>query len=462
MNPLLNGHMKGFDIDTVGLGSYEEIDDDDQDLEQLLIAEDELRLLNTPQSKNLNLINLRTIGGVDGLMRGLDVNSKEGLKKNRVRMMRGIYGSNHVPCPAPQTISSLLYKNVKDPLISVLIILASSVFIIGLILIDINQSLWAYGAFLLVIISVLVILQTIGEYNQQATNYMQLNDTNANVIRDSCIKQVAIKDLVVGDILYLRNGDMISADAVLVDKSTKLYCDESSLTGETKEVLKSFHEHLEDDCFLLASSLITSTDFDVGVRAVVIAVGANSQCNALQLVLNRMNRYDSHPSNLQTSLLKFYNNLVALGVFVSLLIFISFLIGRLIHFETGDSETETRLRILSDICDSFVHSIIALIIATPHSFAVAVSLAQRNFQKILLATNVFVKNMSDLEILGSINCIIFDKTGTLTENSVEIVNGWFAGKNLSNESKPDSWQSGETVRDASKVKIHIEVSTILM
>jgi P-type E1-E2 ATPase len=61
------------------------------------------------------------------------------------------------------------------------------------------------------------------------------------------VRQIPIKDIVVGDILQVKYGDLLPADGVVV-QSNDLKVDESSLTGESDLIKK----HESKDPFLLS------------------------------------------------------------------------------------------------------------------------------------------------------------------------------------------------------------------
>lgn len=69
------------------------------------------------------------------------------------------------------------------------------------------------------------------------------SDNMASVTRDSVIKQINVKDIVVGDICFIQYGDLVPADGVIVQASD-LMIDESALTGETDLIKKSLGHNI--------------------------------------------------------------------------------------------------------------------------------------------------------------------------------------------------------------------------
>ncbi|CAF4286113.1 unnamed protein product, partial [Rotaria magnacalcarata] len=55
-------------------------------------------------------------------------------------------------------------------------------------------------------------------------------DQQASVIRDNVIQQIPISELVVGDLCFIKYGDLLPADGLIV-QSSDLKTDESSITG---------------------------------------------------------------------------------------------------------------------------------------------------------------------------------------------------------------------------------------
>jgi len=105
-------------------------------------------------------------------------------------------------------------------------------------------------------------------------------DEKTTVLRDGEMTQINPADIVIGDIIVLRPGDLIPADAILIEENKCVYSNESTLTGESEDVQKSLSNlEVTSDCFLLSSCLVTSGD---DARAVVIAVGMKSQWGLLK------------------------------------------------------------------------------------------------------------------------------------------------------------------------------------
>ena len=93
---------------------------------------------------------------------------------------------------------------------------------------------------LLFIILVDVIMGTVEEYKarKDADSLLNMLKVTTKVIRDNKEIVVDSKTLVIGDIMLLESGSKVSADARIIS-SQNLTVDESSLTGESTEIIKN-------------------------------------------------------------------------------------------------------------------------------------------------------------------------------------------------------------------------------
>ena len=79
------------------------------------------------------------------------------------------------------------------------------------------------------------------------------DDIDVLVIRDGRIQHINVNEIVIGDIIQMDTGDKIPCDGVLL-KCDMLEVDESDLTGESNEIVKS----LKNDPFVLSGCRVTA------------------------------------------------------------------------------------------------------------------------------------------------------------------------------------------------------------
>lgn len=97
-----------------------------------------------------------------------------------------------------------------------------------------------------------------------------------SVIRDGIVKQICVKELVVGDVCLIKYGDLVPTDGI-VTQANDLKIDESSITGETDQIKKDLFENV---------TVLSGTHVMEGSgQFIVTAVGLNSQTGIIMALL---------------------------------------------------------------------------------------------------------------------------------------------------------------------------------
>lgn len=154
-----------------------------------------------------------------------------GLSDEQVKLSRAEHGGNVLPAPVriPWYIQYL--RKFRDPVIRILMIAAVLSCLIG----D-----WVEGGGILVAILLATFIAFLNEYRAEK-EFDLLNQSNDDlpykVIRNGAFVMVPRRDLVVGDVIFVEQGEEIPADARVLE-AVNLQLDESSLTGETDPVGK--------------------------------------------------------------------------------------------------------------------------------------------------------------------------------------------------------------------------------
>ena len=97
-----------------------------------------------------------------------------------------------------------------------------------------------------------------------------------SVIRNGAVKQLNIRDLLVGDLCLIKYGDLIPADGLVVQASD-LKVDESSMTGETNLIKKDTAR----DVILLSGTSV----MEGSAEYLILAVGLNSQTGKIMTLM---------------------------------------------------------------------------------------------------------------------------------------------------------------------------------
>jgi H+-transporting ATPase len=209
----------------------------------------------------------------------------------------------------------------------------------------------------------------------------------ARVIRDGKWIGPAARELVPGDVIRLRLGDIVPADARLLDGDA-IEVDQSALTGESLPATRKPGEAV------FSGSIIRQGE----IGALVYATGANTYFGkTAQLV------QEAHTvSHFQRAVLKIGNYLIILAV-VLVAVIIAFAIYR------GDP-------ILTTLQFALVLTVAAIPVAMPTVLSVTMAVGAR----LLAKKKAIVTRLSSIEELAGVDILCSDKTGTLTQNKLTL------------------------------------------
>ncbi len=237
----------------------------------------------------------------------------------------------------------------------------------------------------------------------------------AQIIRDGKPDSVPVSSLVVGDLVVLREGDIIPADMYVV-MSEGLSVNEAQLTGESIAVAKTAIVDTTSDTFdrsKTAATLFTGSIVEKGYgHAVVFATGKNTQLGSIATLSNETKKETEYEKSLR-SFSTFLVRVVL--VFVGALVVLK--LGILIVGSHGDIATALSAAQLSTL----VLFIIALAVAVvPEALPVIATITLSQGALRLAKKHVVVKRLSSLEDLGNVTLLCTDKTGTITENAMTV------------------------------------------
>jgi H+-transporting ATPase len=207
----------------------------------------------------------------------------------------------------------------------------------------------------------------------------------AKVKRDGEWASIAARELVPGDIIRLRIGDIIPADARLLE-GDPVQVDQSALTGESLPV-----EHKSGDAVFSGSVLKQGE-----IEALVYATGKSTYYGkTAELVASAVTR-----SHLQRAVIKIADYLLIIAAALAVLI-----IGVAI------SRHDKLLEVMQFV---LVLTIAAVPVAMPAVLSVTMALGA----KILSAKQAIVTKLTAVEEIAGIDVLCSDKTGTLTKSEL--------------------------------------------
>lgn len=321
--------------------------------------------------------------------------SIEGLADTEVKIRLEKYGYNVIASHKKKTVLEMILEQLKDRMILILLLASVLSFILGEM---------AEGIVILIIIFINALISIIQE--KKALSAIEalrdMNAPHATVIRNGKKKTILTKDLVVGDIVYLEDGNIVPADIRLIEEH-QLKVDESSLTGESVPVEKDANVILDETTSLAdrVNMVFSSTIVSYGTATgIVTSIASDTEVGN---IANMLNDTDSLDTPLKRKLNKVGEVLSVIGVVIAILIFIiGLLYGR-------------------DFISILMIAISLAISVIPEGLPATATIVMALGVSRMAKKNALVKKLTAVEALGSSTVICTDKTGTLTLNKMTVV-----------------------------------------
>ena len=224
----------------------------------------------------------------------------------------------------------------------------------------------------------------------------------ALVIREGRLTEIPSEEVTLGDLLVLRPGTYVAADARLVEAS-HLSVDESALTGESLPVTKDTRVLERDNIplgdrvnLVFMGTLVTGGE---GL-AVVVATGSYTEIGLIQSLIGDATSPDTP---LERQLGQLGDQLVLLCCGISGVVFV-------MGFMWGYGWLEM---LRTSICLAAA----AVPEGLPAAATTTLALGIRDMRK----HHVLIRHLNAVETLGAVQTVCLDKTGTITRNQMSVL-----------------------------------------
>ncbi|KAH9274036.1 hypothetical protein BASA83_003677 [Batrachochytrium salamandrivorans] len=321
-------------------------------------------------------------------------NTETGLPLDRVELLREHYGSNRLPSPKSPSVFGMIFTQITDFMVIILIIAATIEFATK----DVDSA-----TVLLIVVVLNVLIGTVQEYkaNRALEALLTLSVPMATVIRGGVKSIVESHELVPGDLLLLEEGDLVPADLRLCE-SAQLEIVEAILTGEALPVAKSIRTIRKrtrrlplGDC--KGNAFMTTVVAKGRGKGIVVRTGVTTEIGKIsQAIVSTPHQ----KSNIEKKLTTLGQILVAIAL---TLVVIIILIG--LAYKRPASE-------MIKVGISLGVSVI------PEGLVAVVTVAMALGVSRMAAKNAIVRKLPSVETLGAVTVICSDKTGTLTEGKM--------------------------------------------
>lgn len=307
----------------------------------------------------------------------------KGLNDQEVLQARSTFGSNKVGEDKEHQFQKVLKEVVLEPLFLILIGVAFIYFLLD----EKQEAYYMLGA--LVLVSGISVFQE-NRSRSAVASLRKLTNPKARVIRNKEKIFIDSSELVVGDILLLEDGNLIPADAQLLELHD-FTVNESILTGESLPVIKNITTEFQ----VYQGTLVqTGSAF-----AKVTTVGAQTALNKLGKSIQEVKE---EKTPLQIQLGSFVKKLVLAGVVAFAIVF------------------GLNLYTTQNFWHALLHGLTLAMSVIPEEIPVALSTFMALGAYRMYRNKVIVRSPHTVETLGAATVLCADKTGTLTENKMEL------------------------------------------
>ncbi len=337
----------------------------------------------------------------DQVLSDLDTDQNRGLSSTQAQHRLNEYGPNRLEGAKKESLLSRLLSQFKDPMILVLLAAAA------LSLLSTGGEDWVEAVIILVIVLVNACISISQENSaEKALEALQkMSAPLAKVIRDGQMVRLGTELLVPGDIILLEAGDLVPADARVLE-CANLKTDESAMTGESVPVSKRAMAFLPEDTALgdRENMVISSTVVTNGrAVCVVTATGMDTEVGRIARMLTDA---EDVTTPLQRKMGEISKTLSFLCLSVCAVMFgVGLIYGR-------------------ELLGMFMTAVSLAVAAIPEGLPAIVTIVLALGVQRMAGRNAIVKKLPAVETLGCAGVICSDKTGTLTQNRMTVVDVW--------------------------------------
>ncbi|MGK7916927.1 MAG: cation-translocating P-type ATPase [Prochloraceae cyanobacterium] len=340
----------------------------------------------------------------EAILTELETCSKSGLSIERVQHNLQQYGANVITESQPRSGLSIFIDYFKSIPVALLTLAAVLSIVTGGI-IDAGVIMGV------VVINAILGYATESQSEKIIHSLKNLVNPSAWTIRASNLTKINSQEIVIGDILVLKPGSYVAADARLIE-AERLSVDESALTGESIPVLKTTQTLTGQDIPLAERvNMVYRGTLVTGGQglAVVVATGQLTEMGRIQTLVGETT---VPQTPMERQLDQAGGQLVVLSSSVCGLV-----------FTLGLMRGYGFIQMLKT-------SISLAVAAVPEGLpTVAITTLALGIGK-MRRHNVLIRRLDAIEALGSVQTICLDKTGTLTANQMSVVEIYTDGQRI--------------------------------
>ncbi len=215
-----------------------------------------------------------------------------------------------------------------------------------------------------------------------------LSAPKAHVLRSGELKEIPVKDILLGDIMQLKNGYQICADAVVLDGECQV--NESLITGESTPIDKKAGDHLLSGSFLISGKVLAEVEH----------IGEENFVNKITLGAKYLKKSNS-------VIMKSVKSIVRVLAILIIPLAGLFVWNNFFHVQQSFTE-------------AMIHTVAAVSAMVPGGLVLIVTMVLAVSVVRLSVHHTLVQDLYSVENLARVDVLCLDKTGTITEGSMKV------------------------------------------
>lgn len=343
----------------------------------------------------------------------LNSDIKDGLTSAEAENKLAEFGPNELKEKGGKSIFSLIWEQLTDVMVMILIVAAIVSAFIG----EAQDT---------IVIIAIVLLNTIlgvsQEYRaeQAIAALKQLSVPNVRVRRNGRVSEMSALNLVPGDVVEVESGNLIPADGRIVE-AVNLRIEEAALTGESEAVEKTIEVISGEDVALgdQINRAFMGTTVAYGRGAVLITdTGMSTE---LGKIADLIQGVEDEQTPLQERLDELGKTLALVALAIIVLVFALGLLTseEVAEFWANGASFSDYLG-SHDVQELFLTAISMAVAAVPEGLPAVVTITLALGSQRMLRRKALIRKLPAVETLGSVTVVCSDKTGTLTQNKMTV------------------------------------------
>ena len=339
---------------------------------------------------------------------------EQGYNEDQVELAQDKYGKNQITHKDQDTLTKRLVESFINPFTVVLFVLAAIMIVFDLI-IPLSKGQpedadpWGFSI-LIVMVALSGALRFVQEIRSSnaSEKLKSMIRTTTCVVRDGKNIEVALDEVVLGDVVKLASGDMIPADLRIL-KCKDLFVGESSLTGESEPIEKTYKPLTFDhmNALELSNLAFMGTNVVSGTAtALVIATGDHTQFGSVARTLvgkRSKTSFDKGVNSVSWLLIRF------MAIMVPTVFVVNGITKGAVMGGGGSAWVE-----------ALMFGLAIAVGLTPEMLPMIVTAGLAKGALSMSKKKTVVKSINSIQNFGAMDILCTDKTGTLTEDEIAL------------------------------------------